>query len=215
MDEPTDPRLPARTGYGHSSLGSPDPSDVTVRPFPNGDADAMDRPHPPGIDARSVLVGLLLAAVVTNIVQLPSVERSVAPNYAATRLPPDTALAAMAGRIGATARDRFVLYTALAAWAPDARVTLPEDTGVLREHLLGLGRARELVVARSPDMEALPDLGDALVLRGDSSDVGPFVLAVAEPPATDIVGIHEGDVLYLLDARLLDTRSSDDTAVEP
>lgn len=159
------------------------------------------RLHIPTAVATAVTV-----AAAANVLQFPALEAETVEQYEALSIyDGHDVVSLVEGHFGST-RERFGLYVLLGELAPRATVVIPPGTGLSVEQFYGLGGAATVHVEV---YEAEVAAGEARALdrntvaSGESREVGPFAITLAEGTASRVVLVTHGGITYLADARLL------------
>lgn len=156
----------------------------------------------------SVVVAAMVTATLVNLAQFPALELELSDWYEAVRVKPGHELPDLVAEHFDSTRARFELYLELREVAPHATVTVPAESAIIDEHLLGLGDAESVVrtdAALTIDASQAAALEPSVVADGYDRDVGDYVIAVGgEGEPTELVLVDGPDHVWLVERALVD-----------
>lgn len=175
-----------------------------------------DEPRVVSPVASGTTVGLVVAialvvAVVSNLAVLPVVELSTDGVYSAIEVKAGHDQLSLLEENFESTRRRVLMEVSIGALAPDVTALLAPEVEITRDYLVGLGdvdQVSRLTTRPSLPPEVVADLDQYVVAAGDDDTVGRWELLLDEGgrAATELVLVPVGDVVRIVDRRLLDER---------
>jgi hypothetical protein len=162
---------------------------------------------------RSMLLGLMVGAIMINIVEFPDIEIQTPFPAIHSYETSDLVEITISQSAGSSTMARYGPYLLLSRVAPGADIILPMEMPLeypfTTEDFYGFGRAANVkILSYDPEsvgssIKPADHVVDSLIHGDDRTGPGPVAIAITGEMPVTLIAVRRDDLWYLVDSRLL------------